>query len=248
MERNSPGEPIGCVALLVGLAALLIVASTTTPGRRFLGSLVPGLAGPPAVAGTAPDPGLAAQREAMATQIEALGDEARRMREERMSARKERMLTIAAGYGEGERRQYHRIRLRNTCRYPVATALHYRDLDDSPVTRGWWEVAPGDSVTTDAMTRDAVFYLYAENQGVGRTWDGRGRDDALPLVVSDEKFDLVEGEPRLFRAARSVSFAKHDAGPQWTDALETFDCPVEEAPPRGATAKPPSAEQGPRKP
>src|SRR5512141_2167643 len=105
MERNSPGEPIGCVALLVGLAALLIVASTTTPGRRLLGSRLPGLGGPPAVAGAAPDPGLAAQREAMATQIEALGDEARRMREERMSARKERMLAIAAGYGEGERRQ-----------------------------------------------------------------------------------------------------------------------------------------------
>ena len=46
----------------------------------------------------------------------------------------------------------------------------------------------------------------------------------------------------------SAVFAKRDTGPQWTDALETFECPVEEAPPRGTVAKPPSAGQGPRNP
>jgi uncharacterized membrane protein len=248
MDQKPRGEPVGCVALLVGLAALVIAASTTAPGRRLLGPLAPGLAGPPpAPAGRTV--GVEAPGGSAATaEVEALREEMRRARDERMTARKERMLAIAARYGEGERRQYHRIRLRNTCRYPVAVALHYRDIDDSAVTRGWWEVAPGDSVTTDAMTRDGAFYLYAENQAVGRRWDGEGSGDALALELGDEKFDQLEGEPHLFREPRTVSFAKRDTGPQWTDALETFECPVEEAPPKGTVAKPPSAEQGPRRP
>jgi uncharacterized membrane protein len=250
MDQKPRGEPVGCVALLVGLAALALAASTSAPGRWLLGPLAPGPAGPaPAAAGSTTGGGVEAPGSPAATAaIEALREETRRARGERMATRKERMLVVAADYGEGERRQYHRIRLRNTCRYPVAVALHYRDIDDSPVTRGWWEVAPGDSVTADAMTRDTAFYLYAENQAAGRKWDGEGRADALALVISDEKFDQLEGEPTLFRAPRTVSFAKRETGPQWTDALETFECPVEEAPPKGTVAKPPSAGQGPRNP
>jgi uncharacterized membrane protein len=247
MNHSSRGEPVGCLALLVGVAALLLASSATAPGHRLLSSLWPRLAGsPPSGVGATTSAAPAGSGQAVAGEIEALREETRRARDERMSARKERMLAIAARYGEGERRQYHRIALRNTCRYAIAVALHYRDLDDSTLTRGWWEVAPGGSVTTDAMTRDAVFHLYAENQAVGRTWDGEGAEDALPLVIGDEKFDLLEGETPLFRAPRSVSFAKRDAGRAWTDALETFECPVEEAPPRGSVAKPPPAGQGAR--
>lgn len=246
MDQTPRGEPIGCLALLVGLAALALVASTTSPGRRLASTVWPAPAESPPSAGASDVAGGGASGS-LAAEIESLREEARRVREERMTARKERMAAIAGGYGEGGRRQYRRIALRNTCRYAIAVALHYRDLDDSPVTRGWWEVAPGGSLTTDAMTRDASFFLYAENQRVGRTWDGEGQADALALPISDEKFDLVDGEPLLFRAPRTVSFAKRATGTEWTDALETFECPVEEAPPKGAVARPPSsAGQGPR--
>jgi hypothetical protein len=57
----------------------------------------------------------------------------------------------------------------------------------------------------------------AENQKVGRTWDGAGNRDALALTVSDEKFDLLEGDAPLFRAPRVVSFARHEAGREWAE-------------------------------
>jgi hypothetical protein len=243
---RSPGEPVGCLALLVGLVALLVVATATGPGRRLLGSVAPG-----AVATLVPGAGASAveeQRQALDVEAEALREEARRLREERMTARKERMLAIAARHREGERRQYHRIRLDNRCRYAIAVALYYRDLDLSFVTRGWWEVAPGATMTTDAMTRDPEFYLYAENRAVGRTWDGAGQSGAIAREIGDEKFDQLDGEPLLFREPRTASFARRDTGAEWADAVETFECPVEETPPPGAVVRAPSAEQGPRNP
>jgi hypothetical protein len=96
------------------------------------------------------------------------------------------------------------------------------------------------------MTRDSVYYVYAENGSVGRTWDGHGRADALELAISDDKFDQLDGEPFVFRSPRTVSFAKYTAGVEWTDPEETFECPVEETPPPGSVARPPSAAQGPR--
>jgi uncharacterized membrane protein len=246
MGQRSPGEPIGCVALLVAVAALAGVLTTSSAGRRLAGSIVPGAAATAKGSGNAASE-LDGRRQALDAEAEALRGETRRLRDERMSARKERLLAIAARFRDGERRQYHRLRLRNTCRYAIAVALHYRDLDESWVTRGWWEVAPGGSTTTDAMTHDAVFYLYAENQAVGRTWEGKGTDGALSLTVSDERFDQLDGEPFVYGAPRTASFAKRDSGPQWTDPVETFECPVEETPPPGAVARPPSAEQGPQR-
>jgi uncharacterized membrane protein len=245
MSQRPPGEPIGCVALLVAIAALALALTTSPAGRRLLGSAVPGSTPPTSPAPATPAD---AQRQALDTEAEELKDEARRLRDERMTARKERMLALATRYENGERRQYHKLRLRNTCRYLVAVALHYRDLDESWVTRGWWEVAPGASLTADAMTREAVFYLYAENQSVGRVWDGKGSEGPVSLEISDDKFDQLQGEPFVFRAPRTVSFAKRSAGPEWTDPVETFECPVEETPPAGSVAKPPSSAQGPRRP
>jgi len=175
MDQKHAGEPIGCLALVVGLVALGVAGSATDAGRRVLNSVSPALAGPPVTSAPAADASDTAPPEALATDLATLAHEARRLRDERMSVRKERMLGIAARHVEGGRRQYHRSSLRNTCRYAMAVALHYRDLDDSFVTRGWWEVAPGADVLTDAMTRERVFYVYAENQSVGRTLEVRER-------------------------------------------------------------------------
>jgi uncharacterized membrane protein len=238
MSQQNRAEPVGCLALVVAIAALA-VAYATSAGRPSIASLVPGGSASPTPAGAPPS-------RSTFDGGEELRDELRRLREERMSARKERMLSVAAGFRDGDRREYHRLRLRNACRYTVAVALRYRDLDESWISRGWWEVQPGATTTTDAMTRDPVYYLYAENQSVGRTWDGRGTEGAVLLAIGDEKFDLLEGEPGLFREARTVAFARRDSGPQWSDPVATFECPVEETPPPGTTARPPSAEQGAR--
>ena len=224
MSQARQGEPVGCIALLVSIGALAFAVVTGGPERRG-----------PAPAAADPD-----------RDREALREEIRLVHEERMTSRKERLKAVAEEYTEGGRRQYHRIALENRCRFTIAVALRYRDIDDATVARGWWEVAAGASTVTDAMTRDGAFWAYAENQSVGRTWDGGGTEGAVDVAVSDEKFDQVDGEPVHLKTPRPVSFAKHATGTVWSDATATFECPVEEAPPLGTIAKPPSSGQGPR--
>jgi hypothetical protein len=230
-------EPVGCLALLVSMGALFLAATATETGRRLLRPLVPELAvaTPPATAVPSRD-------------VDALREEIRLVHEERMTARKERLQSVAAEYTVGGKRQYHRIALENRCRFTIAVALRYKDVDDATVARGWWEVPAGGSTVTDAMTRDTAFWIYAENQSVGRTWDGQGATDALDLEISDEKFDQIEGEPVLLRSPRSVSFLKRPTGTEWADATETFECPVEEAPPKVSADAPHVSGQGPRRP
>jgi hypothetical protein len=243
MSERPQGEPVGCVALVVSLGALLLAATASQPGRRLLTPLFPALAASPSPPAAAASPG-----PDLSSELEVLRDEIRLVREERMTARKERLEAVAAGYVERGRRQYHRIALENRCRDTIAVALHYRDIDGAMITRGWWEVAAGATVITDAATRDDAFWVYAENQAVGRTWDGRGADGAASKTISDLKFDQLDGEAVILASPRSVSFAKRSTGPQWTDSTETFECPAEEAPPKGTIAKPPASGQGPRRP
>jgi hypothetical protein len=163
-----------------------------------------------------------------------LEDERRRLRDERVALRKERMLLLADRLGAGERRGYSRIVLRNTCSYAVAVALRYRDLDDEWIVRGWWEVAPKGEVTTDAMTRHREIHFYAENQGVGRTWDGTGTAGATATTITDSRFDQLESEPFAYDGPRSVLFFGRQAPGDHADHVETFECLAEASPDAGA--------------
>jgi hypothetical protein len=178
------------------------------------------------------------QRQGLAEQQQRLDAERRRLRDERVALRKERMLLLADRFREGERRGHSRVLLRNTCSYAVAVALRYRDLDDAWIVRGWWEVAPKGEVTTDAMTRHREIHFYAENQGVGRTWDGTGTEGARSLSITDSRFDWLEDERFDYDAPRSVSFYRREAPEGLADHVEVFEC-LAEAPPQ-ASAPPPS--------
>jgi len=180
------------------------------------------------------------QGKQLADEMQAMREEARLLHEERMATRKERMLAIAERNRKGEARQYDRIVLRSACPYEVAVALHYQDLDDAWVTRGWWLVPPGESVTTDAMTRSQVLYFYAENQAVGRVWDGTGREGSTSETISDSRFDHVAGERFVYEGVRTVSFVRRQSGREWMDYTEVFECPVEAPPFQGSPAESPS--------
>jgi uncharacterized membrane protein len=177
---------------------------------------------------------LEAERRRLAEQTRAAAEEGRRLHEERIALRKERMRAIADRFTRGEKREYTRVVLRNACPYAVAVALRYQDLDESWVARGWWEVSPGGSVTTDAMTRHRQLHLYAENQAVGRTWDGTGSEGALDVAITDSRFDQVEGEPFLYEGSRRATFFRREAAADFSDLTEVFECPAEAPPPRGA--------------
>src|SRR5512143_4048685 len=84
MGQRSPGEPIGCVALLVGAAAMVGVLSTSSAGRRLVSSIAPGGSAPAAGSGneaSAADP----RRRTLDAEVDALRAETCRLRDERMS-------------------------------------------------------------------------------------------------------------------------------------------------------------------
>jgi uncharacterized membrane protein len=171
------------------------------------------------------------QTQALEQERKLLNEQTQSMQKEARSLHDERIETIAARYRRGKEREYDRIVLANECPADVAVALYYLDLDEQWITRGWWQVPPGGSLTTDAMTRNRYLYLYAENKRLERTWDGAGTPDGVDLTVSDSKFDHVKGDSFLYEEPRSVSFFRKDTGESWTDFKVTFQC-LAEAPPR----------------
>jgi uncharacterized membrane protein len=234
MRHWTRGEKIGCVSTVVGTVTCLAVLSTVPPFQGLIPRLLP-----EAASQRTSETGhtqsqiavLEQERKLLDEQTQAMREEARHLYEERVRARHERIDTIAERYRRREKREYDRILIENKCKADVAVALYYLDLDEKWITRGWWQVPPGETMTTDAMTRNQYLYLYAENKSLGRSWDGSGKQDSLPLSVSDTKFDYVKGERFLYEKPRDVSFFKRDTGESWTDHKEVFEC-LAEAPER----------------
>lgn len=227
--------------MVVGTVTCLAVLSTVPPFRDVLQRIYPepAASAPRHVGHTQSQiEVLEQERKLLDEQTQAMREEARGLYEERVKVRYERIETIAERHRRGKQREYDRILLENKCRADVAVALYYLDLDDKWITRGWWQIPPGETMTTDAMTRNRYLYLYAENKSLGREWDGTGGQDSLSLQISDSKFDHVKGERFLYDKPRSVSFFKRDTGEKWTDHKEVFEC-LAEAPER-------SAGEGPR--
>ncbi|MBY6160475.1 DUF1036 domain-containing protein [Mameliella alba] len=50
----------------------------------------------------------------------------------------------------------------NACNRRIQTAIHYRDLSGNWITRGWWNLAPGETATV-GFTTNRIFYTYAES-------------------------------------------------------------------------------------
>ena len=240
MRHWTRGEKIGCWGVVVGTVTCLAVLSTVPPFQGSVLRLLPDAVTQPSaqIGHTQSQIELLEQeRKLLDEQTQTMREEARNLYEERVRARHERIAAIAERYRSGEKREYDRIIIENKCRADVAVALYYLDLDEKWITRGWWQVPPGESMTTDAMTRNRYLFLYAENKGVGRSWDGTGTQASLSLRVSDSKFDHVEGERFLYEKPREVAFFRRDTGESWTDHKEVFECPVE-APERSTSGRP----------
>jgi uncharacterized membrane protein len=224
------------------------------------------LAAVPLLAGCAPQPGgrateaEAAYTEAYRQVVEehrallteetrALREELRLLHDERIAARRGRIALIAQRHESDGKHAYDTIALVNRCRFVVSVAVHYRDLDDRWITRGWWNVDPGVTVETDAMTRNAVLYFFAENQAEGRSWTGEGLDDSTMESVVDSRFDHLDGDRWAYDEAREVSFFRRHSGEKWGEHVESFDCPLEAPLPRTPSkveASPPTDQPAPR--
>jgi hypothetical protein len=76
-------------------------------------------------------------------------------------------------------------------------------------TGGWWTIAPGDTVETDASTGNRYFYYYAESDD-GYFWAGRYK-----FSVGDGYEECSGGWGRI------VGMRQVDAG-WWTWAYSTY--------------------------
>jgi uncharacterized membrane protein len=240
MRHWTRGEKIGCWSMVVGTVTCLAVLSSVPPFQGVLPRLfheAPAQSTSEAAHTQGQIEVLEQERKLLDEQTRAMREEARSLYEERVRARSERIDGIAERYRRGKQREYDRIVFENKCPADVAVAVYYLDLDEKWITRGWWQVPSGESMTTDAMTRNRYLYLYAENKGLGRTWDGAGKPDAVELSISDSKFDHVKGERFLYEKPRSVSFFRRDTGESWTDFKEVFECLAEA--PEAASAREP---------
>jgi len=236
MRAWTRGEKIGAWSLIVGGVTCLgvLVASLRSSG--------PNVAPADRTAETGHAEAyrevLEEQRKLLAEETRALREELLRLHDERIETRRDRIANLAERFRKGERAEYDKIALRNTCGVEVAVALYYCDLDGDWITRGWWNVAPGATVTTDAITRNAYVYFFAENLAEGRTWTGDGADGALTLDVVDRRFDHLEGERWVYDPPRAVSFFRRHTGEEWTEHVETFECLLEAKPVAPAKAEP----------
>lgn len=157
-------------------------------------------------------------------QTQAAREQTRRLYDERIELRRQKILLISERLERGDQREYDKIALENRCPHEIAVALNYLDLDDKWIVRGWWNLKPGEETTTDAMTRNAKIYFYAENLPTGWKWDGSNREGSRTLPVVDERFDYLEGETLLYEEPRYVSYYLVETGQDWQEHREVFEC------------------------
>ena len=228
-------QKIGCWALVFGGIILVLALRGAIPVNSALERLLSG--SPPErseeTGASGEDPQVALldeQKKLLAEQGAAVKAELRGLYDERIKLRKERIAGIAERFTTAKGAEYDKVLLNNTCSFNIAVALYYMDLDDTWISRGWWTIAPGDTVTTDAMSRNAYLYFYAENKEQGRTWDGKGKADSLELSIVDEKFDALEGDRFVYENPRTVSFYRKKTAERWGEHTETFECLLEARP------------------
>lgn len=212
--------------VLVVVACLAVLAVSVLAVRRLL---APETSRRTELTGPEPAAQLLAEQQLklLAEQSEAVKEELRRLRDARIDLRRERIQLLADRFTVDGARQYDRVLLHNGCEVDVSVALYYLDLDESWITRGWWNVAPDETVTTDAMTRNAYLYFFAENRSVNRSWDGTGKERSMSLPIVDAKFDHLDGESFVYEGARTVSFYRRKTVDDWTDHVEEIRCYLE---------------------
>lgn len=247
---SESGRRIGCVVLsiLVGLGAYFVISGPS------LDSLVGGV---PASKESEPPPADSAEDQKLLEDArerlldehrQTARDEALRLHEERMELRRERVGLLAEKWQKGGTKTFDGIELKNTCQHTLNVVLYYMDLDDQWIRRGWWEVKPGDTVSTDARTRNAFVYFYAENLAEKVVLDGDGLEGALEMAVVNAKFDQLDGDPFLYPNSRNVWLYQRKTGNTWQDYVEELRCYLEAPPsrtPKVEQAKPLPAEAPP---
>ena len=79
--------------------------------------------------------------------------------------------TQSAASTQSTAASYNSIHFKNNCSTTIYTAIVYRDLNDTWVTDGWWELSPGEDNFV-AKTKYGIYYIYAQSSDEKTTWSG----------------------------------------------------------------------------
>ncbi len=117
----------------------------------------------------------------------------------------------------------HQVLLVNRCHVQINVALRYRSVMGVWVTRGWWQVAAGDSLAPNIASIGPVIGFYAE--GGGKTWD-RSDNPVVQREVhrtTNAVFADTAGRwPAV--APKSVYFFMQPAGSPPSSIRQSFSC------------------------
>ena len=104
----------------------------------------------------------------------------------------------------------------------ITVAVRYLSLSSGWVTRGWWQVPFGETVTTNAYSKDGLFYVYAS--GNGMFWPRSGYPDSIEAEIVGDRF-LRQGNENLDGSnKRTVSMFRAQASSEGL-LTQTFSCP-----------------------
>jgi uncharacterized membrane protein len=243
MSAWTRGDKIAAWSLLIAVISCVAALYTIPPFQRFVQRLTdaPPQQGPapaPLVSGMLPggrsvtEPDTSEEqrrleeerRKHLEEQRQALRQEALQVHDERVEIRKDRIAKLASSYTSSGKPLYDRVVFTNDCSKAVNVAVHYRDLDDVWVTRGWWTVDPGETTVTDVKTRNALVYFFARNRDEDLSWNGEGEEGAARKPVSPRKFYLIQGDDFEYPDQEEVTFFRRESPSGWGDHKRRFTC------------------------
>lgn len=105
------------------------------------------------------------------------------------------------------------LRVCNDVNSAVGISIGYKK-DGVWTTQGWWEIQPNScQLIIDEPLTNRFYYLYAETQNKGLSWEG-----SIPMCIQDDVF-TIEGMNDCFaRGLQRVGFQEYDTLHQssWT--------------------------------
>lgn len=99
---------------------------------------------------------------------------------------------------------YDRIHFKNNCWKTIYTAIHYRDLNETWTTNGWWKL-PANGTAFVAKTKNTIYYIYAQSEDRSSVWSG-------------DNYWRVRGDGPFGFKKKQITTTK------WGDWTQNFSC------------------------
>jgi hypothetical protein len=96
--------------------------------------------------------------------------------------------SLASGQGGMSEIPGYRLIATNRCGGIISMAYRVRDYTGQWVTRGWFNINPGQTRTLYMPTTNTTFYYYGRRNDGSTTWSGQGKPGAIYRWVRRRAF------------------------------------------------------------